>query len=189
MIQDYTINTTNTVLNEPGLKDFIIQNHYSGSVARGSRNYILKVKGKITGVIQFGIPTGRNCSTYGKNVLELKRMVICETMPKNTASWFIAKCLKDIKLNTDYTDILSYADPQYGHSGTVYKASNFKYLGTQRQAQGIKFKGKTYHIRICYQKRLNKFTMTAKMIKDALKKKKAKYVTLKPKHIFAYNLR
>lgn len=170
------------------LKKFIITNHYSKSVARASYNFILRIDGKLRGVIQFGTPTGRNCSVYGKKVVELKRMVISRQCPKNTASWMIAKCIKDIRNNTKYTDIISYADQEFGHKGTVYKAANFQYLGTQKKAQAIIYNKKKWHIRICYQKKDGKFTKTAEMFRQLLKKKKAKFINLKPKHIYKYSL-
>lgn len=191
MFKNYELNSQQALskLQEyPKIKKFIITNHYSKSVARGSINFILKVDGKLRGIIQFGIPTGKNCSKYGKNVLELKRMVISKQCPKNTASWMIAKCLKEIKTTTDYTDIISYADQEFGHKGIVYRAANFEYLGTQRQAQAIVYNKKKWHVRVCYQKVDNKFTKTAQMFRELLKSKKAKYITLKPKHIYKYNL-
>jgi hypothetical protein len=47
---------------------------------------------------------------------------------KNLLSWFLAKCEKLIK--QEYTNIkclVAFADTSYGHSGAVYKASNWKF--------------------------------------------------------------
>lgn len=189
MYNNYRIEKYNSVLKVDNLKQFIISNHYTKAVARGSINYVLYIDNKIKACIQFGIPTGKNCSKYGKNVIELKRMVIDKDCQINTGSWLIAKCIKDIKLTTNYTDVLTYADPEFGHIGTVYKASNFKYLGTQKQSQAIKLGRKKYHLRVAYQKHKGKLTMTAKMLKKLLKTKKAKYIYLKPKHIYLYNIK
>ncbi len=40
----------------------------------------------------------------------------------NLASWFLAFTIRKLKVNT----IVSYADQTAGHSGTIYKAANFK---------------------------------------------------------------
>jgi hypothetical protein len=62
-------------------------------------------------------------------LLELRRLVLIDEAPKNSESRFISLCIKYLKSHTDYEAILSLADPAFGHSGTIYKASNFKYIG------------------------------------------------------------
>ncbi len=189
MFNQYEIKVVNSVVPYPNLKKFLIRNHYAKNVARASRNYVLVADNKIKACIQFGIPTGRNCNIYGKSVVELKKLVISRNCPKNTGSWFISKCIKDLKLKTTYTDILTYADPEFGHVGTIYKASNFKFIGTQKISRIILYKGKRYHERIVYQKVNGKPTKTSLLLKSLLKQGKACNIKLKPKYIYKYELR
>ena len=62
---------------------------------------------------------------FSKDVFELNRLVLGENK-KNTASYFIAKCLK---LLPKPKIVVSYADTEMGHLGYVYQACNFIYTG------------------------------------------------------------
>lgn len=113
--------------------NFVKAYHYSNSLSCGNKKvFTLFVNNTLLGVACFGYPVGRNCIQKYGNILELKRFVLAPGALKNTASWFIAKCVRELK-KTNYDAILSYADPDYGHEGTIYKASNFNYLGQQKQ--------------------------------------------------------
>ncbi len=177
----------------PKVKDFVLKNHYSGSLPRGSKFvFVLILKNKIKGVAAFGTPVGNRCQKYstGKGeVVELKRFCLAPGAPKNTASWMIAKCIKVLKGYKTVDTILSYADPEAGHEGVIYKASNFRYLGQSKKGQAIIMKGKTIHLRAAYQKVEGKYTKTAEEVKLGLKTGQAKYISLQGKHVYVYNLR
>ena len=58
--------------------------------------------------------------------LELRRLAISPDAPKFTATWIIAKMVKDIKKQfPDVTRLVSYQDTEV-HTGTIYKAANWK---------------------------------------------------------------
>lgn len=167
---------------------FLIKNHYKKqSLPRACfKHFVLVSNNEIKGLASYGTPCSPKFNK-GK-VLELKRFVLSPDCPKNTGSWFMSKCHKELK--KQFNKIITYADPQQGHEGTLYKASNFQFMGVQKKkGQAIKWKNKKYHLRQSYQKRNGKYTKFAINIQDALKKKEAKYVTLKPKLIFSYNLK
>ena len=93
-----------------------------------------------------------------------------------------------LKSNTQIKKIISYSDLEYGHSGTIYKASNFKLYGQSPEGKVIWYKGRRYHdktIRTKYKGRLKPF---AKEIKDALETGTAVYKKTKPKNIWIYEL-
>lgn len=184
-INDFTIETLETT-HRTQIGDFVKKYHYLKSLARGCRlSFVLRINGEIKGVAMFGIPTGSNVRNLHGNVLELKRFVLNEC-PKNTCSWFMAKCITHIKRNTDYIGIISYADPAQGHEGIIYKASNFSYLGKQNKNYcGYMFKvGRKYiHQRAAYQKGTSTYNKVMEAKKDGTLKKKR----LKPKHIYLYN--
>jgi hypothetical protein len=57
--------------------------------------------------------------------LELRRLAVAPDAPKFTATWMIAKMVKDIKNRfPDVTMLVSYQDTEV-HQGTIYKASNW----------------------------------------------------------------
>ena len=60
---------------------------------------------------------------------ELRRLVCVDDTPKNTESYFISQCHKWTRQNTNIEVIVSFADLEEGHTGVIYKASNFHYLG------------------------------------------------------------
>lgn len=168
--------------------NFVKRFHYSKSLARGCSNtYILEDNGKVYGVAMFGMPVGKN----SPGDIECKRFVLMRKAPKNVASWFMAKCIKEIKKENKFNQIVSYADSEQGHSGIMYKASNYNYLGLQKKkGQEIRFKsGEKLHLRAAYQKLNGEYTDTAKRAMSALRTGEAKYYNLKPKHIFVYKLK
>jgi len=84
--------------------------------------------------------------------MELRRLCCIDDTPKNTESYFIGKTLRWLKQNTDIEVIVSFADQHYGHAGTIYKASNFDYLGETAAGQVLMVDGREMHSRSLNQK-------------------------------------
>lgn len=63
---------------------------------------------------------------FRSSLLELNRLCL-KYNRKNEASYFISKTLKLIPKDSI---VLSYADTNENHLGTIYQATNFKYYGT-----------------------------------------------------------
>ena len=82
----------------------------------------------------WGVKDFRNYNQEG--FFELSRLCLnpdYQGENKNTASWFVSKCIKKLKKELGQKKkrvkaILSYADSNY-HNGTVYAAIGFKYYG------------------------------------------------------------
>ena len=85
--------------------------------------------------------------------MELRRLVCIDDTPKNTESYFIGKTLSWLKQNTDIEVVVSFADQHYGHVGTIYKASNFDYLGETSAGQVLMVDGREMHSRSLNQHR------------------------------------
>jgi hypothetical protein len=68
---------------------------------------------------------------YGAD-LELARLYISDEAGRNSESRFIGWCLRWLRRNTKVRTIISYADPEHGHLGTIYAASNFRYYGLEK---------------------------------------------------------
>ena len=84
---------------------------------------------------------------------ELRRLVCIDDTPTNTESYFIGHTLKWLKKNTDIQVIVSFADPHHGHSGVIYKASNFIYKGKTGKGSILMVDGKEMHSRSLNQRK------------------------------------
>lgn len=185
MYNNYSIKLTQGYTLES--KTMVQTLHYSKSTSICSLVYCLYIDDKLMGIAGFGTPVGRKCqetySTTGRLVIELKRFVLDPRALKNTGSWFIAKCIKSLK-EKQYDSVLSYADPKFGHTGILYRASNFKYLGVQKyHTEYVKYKRMNYQIREVYTK-----GRTGIKLREALRLGKAKRYKVPKKHIFLYKL-
>ncbi|OGY26501.1 MAG: hypothetical protein A2Z24_00830 [Candidatus Woykebacteria bacterium RBG_16_44_10] len=70
---------------------------------------------------------------YQGKYLDFSRLWLDDSAPKNSESFFIGKCLKLLqKKYPSFIGIVTYADPNHGYSGTIYKASNFIFDGMSR---------------------------------------------------------
>lgn len=123
-------------------KEYIIKHHYShGCHNAPSPCYGLFDGGVLIGVLMFATPCSENvrASVFGAEhkdwVIELHRLHVLDVTPKNTESWFIARCLELIKKDKPRVKaVISFADTTQGHSGTIYKATNFYYIGKSSPA-------------------------------------------------------
>ena len=86
-------------------------------------------------------------------IYELRRLVCIDDTPTNTESYFIGQTLKWLKKNTDIQVIVSFADPHHGHSGVIYKASNFIYKGETGKGSILMVDGKEMHSRSLNQRK------------------------------------
>jgi hypothetical protein len=142
------------------VKPFIEKWHYSHSVRGLQISQCFGLFGedmfglpKLIGGMIYGVPSsrmGQKSVRYGNKpgkVLELKRLCCIDDTPTNTESYFIGKTLKWLSKNTDYQVVVSYADPDYGHSGTIYKASNFIHYGMTGTDKVLMVDGEKYHRR------------------------------------------
>jgi hypothetical protein len=94
------------------------------------------------GVAWFIPPTkSAALATFPENwqgVLTLTRFVIDPTVPKNAASFLLAKATKLIDRGT-WPCLVTYADEWQGHTGTIYRAAGWEYVGmTQPEATFVR---------------------------------------------------
>lgn len=176
------------------VRDFIEKWHYSKNINGVISDYCFKMayNGEIIGACIFGkLAMAGQWKKYGEkqsDVLELRRLVLVDKTKKNAESFLIGRCLRYLKNNTDIKIVVSYADPEYGHEGTIYKASNFKLVGKSSKGRVIYWKGKKYHdktIRTKYKGNLKPFALE---LKQALEKGEAYYKETQGKNIYTYNL-
>ena len=78
---------------------------------------------------------------YDKKYLEFSRLWLNDSLGKNSESWFVSKCVKELKKTfPTYEGIVTWADPKQGHNGKLYLACNFVYDGDSRKVK--RFQGK-----------------------------------------------
>lgn len=111
--------------------------HYLHRTRTGRQlNYSVSIDGVIDGVITFAYPmmSAELCGVPSDELLEFARLYLHSNIP-HTASCAIGKTLKRVREDwkNAFPDakpiklIVSWSDTEL-HSGTVYKASNFKWL-------------------------------------------------------------
>lgn len=108
----------------------VIAEHYLHREPGITAAYGLFDDGILRGVVTYGIPASRNlqqsaCPANPDAVVELNRLWVDDVMPRNTESWFVARSLRLLPPRI----VVSYADPQHGHYGYIYRALNFRYAG------------------------------------------------------------
>lgn len=181
-------------------KPFIEKWHYSGSIngVRITHAFGLYSGADLIGAMIYGgvgmANAWRKFASCEKDVIELRRLCCIDNTPKNTESYFIGKTLKWLKRNTKVKIVLSYADASQGHSGVIYRASNFQHVGMTSPGRVILWNGKQYHdktirtyyVNVAGVKALKPF---AARVKAALGSGEATYIKTLGKHTYTYNLR
>lgn len=111
--------------------NIVVKNHYLHRKCPCSIAFGLFLNDDIKGVICYG-STGSAALSKGIageenscNVIELNRLWLCDTVPKNGESFLIGNTIK----NCGKEIVVSYADISQGHTGVVYQATNWIYTG------------------------------------------------------------
>ncbi len=114
-------------------KSLLDKFHYAGYGRSSILEYGIFLGSNMIGAVKFASIVRKEVATsMGMNhsdVIELDRMCLHPSYHKrNVLSYSLARIIKNMR-NTTYKTIVSFADPSKGHTGAVYKASNFTYLG------------------------------------------------------------
>ncbi len=117
-----------------GDKCFLESNHYAGFGRSATKSYIAVLNGDVIGefklaslvrqrvALSAGFPDSRS--------LELDRFCVKPGYhKKNFSSFMMAACIKMVRLDfPDLVALISFADPRFGHSGGLYRASNWTFV-------------------------------------------------------------
>lgn len=160
---DY-VNTEQLTVRPIGLttaETFVSKHHYSHKPSSATRHCFglyqqtagsLFFEGEteeLVGVMTYGQPVGNLAvrsigGVTNDEVLELTRLVLYDVVGKNAESYFIGQSFKWLKqLDPNVKILISYADPEVGHGGTIYRATNWLYQG---RGQNKKAKSFSYSI-------------------------------------------
>ena len=141
------------------IQEFIHEHHYSHNTngIQGLECFALFAPGdfgipKMVGAMMYAIPSMPNTAKAYNPInpdrcVELRRLVCIDDTPKNAESFFIGKTIRWLKQNTDYEVIISFADKEHGHTGVIYRASNFEFVGETGAGRVLMVDGKEYHSR------------------------------------------
>jgi hypothetical protein len=79
----------------------------------------------LVGTAVFALPPRETNVRYKATVWELARLWIDDAMPRNTETWFLSRAIRHVAKTGGAECLVSYADPSAGHSGVIYRASNW----------------------------------------------------------------
>ena len=102
---------------------------------------------KLVGVVIYGTPSSSTLregicgKEYKYDVIELTRLWIDDSVPKNGESYLIGNTLSLI----DKDIVVSYADKSMGHVGIVYQATNWIYTGLSAKRTDWDIEGISLH--------------------------------------------
>ena len=129
-------------------KDLIVKNHYThkwticelalGVFCEGIEHTLLE-DDLLLGAVVFDPPAGVNvCRSLShllnhENLWELKRLWIDDCLGKNVESKVIALSINYLcRKHQNIKCLVSYADPDAGHRGCIYQATNWLYQDIER---------------------------------------------------------
>jgi hypothetical protein len=124
---------------------FVIGIHYAKRWPSISHAFGLYRGEMLEGVCTFGTPasaplrSGIAGPDYAKNILELNRLCLRTNAP-NDASRLVGGSLKLLRQRGQFI-VISFADTDQSHVGTVYQAANFSYHGLSEKRTDWKVRG------------------------------------------------
>ena len=143
-------------------RPFIELWHYSGLVPTGKNIFFgWFLDGVMYAVADYGIGVNPYQATFlaratgnqveNKSLLELKRLCRMEPrLPGAQLTHFLSRCHKKLSA-IGYKFVVSFSDPEYGHSGGIYKAANFEHIGrTNPEYHTVDRNGNKRHRRFAY---------------------------------------
>lgn len=149
-------------------EDILLKYHYLKDLSKGFKsgyNYGLFRRNdfsplNIGGALGVCIFTGLPVPEIAKGAFELERHEqqglfelsrLCirpdtQSSEYNITSWFVSRAIRQFRKDTEVKAILSYADSDH-HSGTIYRACNFKYYGLTDPKKDFYYSDGTKHSR------------------------------------------
>jgi hypothetical protein len=148
MLQDWSVKP----IDNATAQQVVVEHHYLHRKAPCSQAFGLFDEAyKLRGVVMYGTPSSSalRAGIAGKdqatNIVELTRLWIDDSTPKNSESYLIGNSIK----HCDKEIVVSFADTSQNHLGIVYQATNWIYTGlsakrTDWSVEGIDKHGHTW---------------------------------------------
>lgn len=135
----FNSNYTVRLVEQKIAKQFIIEKHYSHSYPVGCVNLGAYYGEELIGIIVFGMSCQAKMASSIVPILnqgdyyELQRLYVDDCTKTGFETWFVSKSISWIKENRpNIVMLVSFADPYYGHVGTIYQAGNWIYTGSNK---------------------------------------------------------
>jgi len=127
LLQISTLPTKVFLISYKIARRIIEQNHYLRYAPPGCKFCLgVYANNELMGVMIWGHPIAR--LEEQDNTLELTRMFLFDS-PKNSESRALSLAEKWIKLHRTERRLIAYSDTYQGHTGCIYRASNWKIIG------------------------------------------------------------
>lgn len=122
---------------------FVEAHHYSGSYPAARLRFFLRHRDELVGVAVLSQPASQaaleKALPFAEERAELGRFVLLDSVPANGESWFIARAF-ELARARGLEAVVAHSDPVArrtsggavvfpGHIGTIYQATNARYLG------------------------------------------------------------
>jgi hypothetical protein len=168
------------------LSAFVKTHHYSKACPPGMHWFGAYHKERLVGVLLFRKPSLPKTAKAYDVELELSRAVLLDEAGKNSESRFIGWALRWLGAQTPVRAVISFADPRFGHVGTIYKASNWEYLGKEKGhgTRRIVVDGEWLHSKTAY----DRWGLSGAALIKHLAPQEVKIVVCPPKHVYRYAL-
>jgi len=115
---------------------FIKREHYAQGSANTSvyrHGLFRRGDGKLLGVAMWMPPTRVAAESVNREdwrrVLALSRLAISAEVPANGASFLLGRSIRLIAAEGRFATLVTYADESQGHTGAIYRATNWRYVG------------------------------------------------------------
>lgn len=169
------------------LRSFIKDTHYSGSCPPGHFYFRADYMGQIVGAAVYRKPSLPNTKNAYSADIELSRLVLIDECGKNSESRFIGFQLRWLKKNSEFSKVVSFADPRHGHKGVIYRASNFEYLGYEKGhgTRKVYVDGEELHSKTAYDRYGCSGAKLQKLLPDMVVEIKV----MPPKHVYVFPLK
>ena len=124
------------------VKSMIVEQHYLHSMPAAPRMCFGVFDGEnLEGAVVFssGARNGHllMSAVRPQEVATLARLWLSDALLKNAESRVIGAVLRHLRQHTNWKLVLSYADPEAGHVGTIYQATGWLYFGQQQPSSYV----------------------------------------------------
>jgi hypothetical protein len=144
MLKDWSVKKIDNAI----AQQVVVENHYLHRKAPCSQAFgLFDDTHKLRGVVMYGTPSssalraGIAGINEANNVVELTRLWIDDSTPKNSESYLIGNSIKHCAKEI----VVSFADTSQNHLGIVYQATNWIYTGLSAKRTDWSVKGIDKH--------------------------------------------
>lgn len=130
----------------PEARALVAALHYSGGTSNIATDlHTLHERGGdgVLGVAWW-LPTTKNAaiSVAGddwRRCVALSRLAIDPSVPPNACSFLLGRAVRSLRAEGRWTTLVTWADEGEGHTGAIYRATNWEYLGRTKPA--LRYRG------------------------------------------------